>query len=127
MGCGTSPRASFGPKTGSLLATDTLQVSRQQYTAVRRVGTQSYAAMTPGGTAYESTQLNIESLWSGGPFQDPVCSNARNSFLPKIHVYVQSYNGGNKQPSERAQMAQDMQNIHQTIFQDGTIDSECIY
>ena len=28
--------------------------------------------MTPGGTTYEETQLNIESLWSGGPFADPV-------------------------------------------------------
>lgn len=28
--------------------------------------------MTPGGTTFEATQLNIESLWSGGPFQDPV-------------------------------------------------------
>lgn len=32
----------------------------------------SHAAMLPGGTSQESTQLNIESLWSGGPFQDPV-------------------------------------------------------
>lgn len=28
--------------------------------------------MTPGGTTQEITQLNIESLWSGGPFDDPV-------------------------------------------------------
>ena len=26
-------------------------------------------AMIPGGTGQEVTQLNIESLWSGGPFQ----------------------------------------------------------
>ena len=32
--------------------------------------------MLPGGTSQESTQLNIESLWSGGPFQDPVCGPA---------------------------------------------------
>ena len=32
----------------------------------------SCTAMLPGGTSQESTQLNIESLWSGGPFQDPV-------------------------------------------------------
>lgn len=31
------------------------------------------AAMIHGGTIQESIQLNIESLWSGGPFQDPVC------------------------------------------------------
>ncbi|KAH9475953.1 putative alpha-fucosidase A [Psilocybe cubensis] len=36
--------------------------------------------MIPGGTVQETTQLNIESLWSGGPFADPL------------------YNGGNKQP-----------------------------
>lgn len=28
--------------------------------------------MLPGNTNQEVTQLNIESLWSGGPFQDPV-------------------------------------------------------
>lgn len=33
------------------------------------------AATAPGGTTFEMTQLNIESLWSGGPFQDPVCSD----------------------------------------------------
>jgi len=27
-----------------------------------------YLVTTPGGTNYEATQLNIESLWSGGPF-----------------------------------------------------------
>jgi len=29
-------------------------------------------AMLPGGTTQETTQLNIESLWTGGPFADPV-------------------------------------------------------
>lgn len=29
-------------------------------------------AMTPGGTTQEVTQLNMESLWSGGLWQDPV-------------------------------------------------------
>lgn len=29
-------------------------------------------AMIPGGTSQETTQLNIESLWQGGPFADPV-------------------------------------------------------
>jgi alpha-L-fucosidase 2 len=28
--------------------------------------------MVPGGTSNEVTQLNIESLWSGGPFADKV-------------------------------------------------------
>lgn len=36
------------------------------------VGNGYLAAMTPGGVGFESTQLNIESLWSGGPFSDPV-------------------------------------------------------
>lgn len=69
------------------------------------IGNGYLAAMTPGGTTFETTQLNIESLWSGGPFQDP------------------TYNGGNKQPSERTQMAIDVQNIRQTIFSNGTIDN----
>ncbi|KAG9311360.1 glycoside hydrolase family 95 protein [Chiua virens] len=69
------------------------------------VGNGYLAAMLPGGTSQELTQLNIESLWSGGPFQDP------------------SYNGGNSLPSQNAQLAQDMQSIRQTIFASGTIDS----
>ena len=36
------------------------------------VGNGYLGAMTPGGTAQEITQLNIESLWSGGPMADPV-------------------------------------------------------
>ena len=32
-------------------------------------------AMIPGGTDREVTQLNIESLWSGGPFEDPVSND----------------------------------------------------
>lgn len=35
-----------------------------------------------GETVQEVTQLNIESLWSGGPFQDPVClTNAVTAIL----------------------------------------------
>ncbi|KAJ7905032.1 glycoside hydrolase family 95 protein [Mycena leptocephala] len=56
------------------------------------VGNGFLGAMTPGGTAQEITQLNIESLWAGGPFLDPV-----------------HYNGGNKQPSQQAAMATTMQ------------------
>ncbi|KAH7890396.1 glycoside hydrolase family 95 protein [Phlebopus sp. FC_14] len=65
------------------------------------------AAMVPGGTSQESTQLNIESLWSGGPFQDP------------------TYNGGNNLPSQRTQLAEDMQSIRKAIFSSptGTIDN----
>ncbi|KAH8109494.1 glycoside hydrolase family 95 protein [Phellopilus nigrolimitatus] len=62
---------------------------------------------TEPGVIWKSTQLNIESLWSGGPFADP------------------SYNGGNKQPDEQAAMAEAMQTIRQNIFEssDGTINN----
>ncbi|KAH9896616.1 Six-hairpin glycosidase-like protein [Cubamyces lactineus] len=71
------------------------------------IGNGYLAATLLGETAQEVTQLNIESLWSGGPFQDP------------------SYNGGNKLPSDQATMAQDMQVIRQAIFEspNGTIDN----
>ncbi|KAG5651905.1 hypothetical protein H0H81_006986 [Sphagnurus paluster] len=55
--------------------------------------------MVPGGAANEVTQLNIESLWTGGPFNDT------------------TYNGGNKQPSEQNAAAQAIKTIQQTIFQ----------
>ncbi|KAL0958844.1 hypothetical protein HGRIS_014163 [Hohenbuehelia grisea] len=71
------------------------------------VGNGFLAAMTPGGTMQEITQLNIESLWSGGPSADP------------------SYNGGNKQPSEQTAMSQAMQQIRKTIIEspNGEIDT----
>ncbi len=53
--CGTQPLLALGPRVGSLLAMATL------------------LQWSPGGTRVEVTQLNIESLWSGGPFADPVC------------------------------------------------------
>lgn len=83
----------------------------------------THTAMLPGGTSQESTQLNIESLWSGGPFQDPVCGPALH--LKVINSSPQSYNGGNSLPSQHSQLAQDMQRIRQTIFSSssGTIDS----
>lgn len=31
--------------------------------------------MVAGGTSSETTQLNIESLWTGGPFAEPVNTN----------------------------------------------------
>jgi len=55
--------------------------------------------MIPGGTTFETIQLNIESLWSGGPFGDP------------------TYNGGNKPPTESSTLADDMRTIRQKIFQ----------
>ncbi|KAJ6504234.1 glycoside hydrolase family 95 protein [Mycena vitilis] len=72
------------------------------------VGNGFLAAMTPGGAAQEITQLNIESLWAGGPFQDP------------------SYNGGNKQPSEQAAMASAMQGYRDAIFASPTGDIDNI-
>ena len=36
------------------------------------IGNGYLGAMVPGGTTWESVQINIESLWSGGPFADPV-------------------------------------------------------
>lgn len=80
--------------------------------------------MVPGGTFNEVTQLNIESLWSGGPFADPVRLSQYN--LPSIYpILCQSYNGGNKQPSEQFSTAEAMKNIRQAIFQSSTgkIDS----
>ncbi|KAM5541725.1 hypothetical protein V8D89_004454 [Ganoderma adspersum] len=71
------------------------------------VGNGYLAAMVNGRTTQEVTQLNIESLWSGGPFQDP------------------TYNGGNKVASDQTTIAQEMQVIRQAIFQSpsGTIDN----
>ncbi|KAF8631453.1 hypothetical protein AX15_002391 [Amanita polypyramis BW_CC] len=71
------------------------------------VGNGHLGAMIPGGTIQEMTQLNIETLWSGGPFDDP------------------SYNGGNKQLGELAGTAVLMQNIRETIFRSagGDIDN----
>ncbi|KAL1693980.1 glycoside hydrolase family 95 protein [Schizophyllum commune] len=62
-------------------------------------------AMTPGGTTLETTQLNLESLWSGGPFEDS------------------SYNGGNKIPENRDSTRAAMASIRSAIFasENGTI------
>ncbi|GLB41068.1 putative glycosyl hydrolase family 65, N-terminal domain [Lyophyllum shimeji] len=72
------------------------------------VGNGYLAAMVPGGTSSEATQLNIESLWSGGPFSD------------------KSYNGGNKQPGEQLSTAQAMDSIRKQIFQSPTGDISSI-
>ena len=45
--------------------------------------------MTPGGTTYETTQLNIESLWTGGPFADPVQCLYCNPYI----CYIQQSSG----------------------------------
>ncbi|KAI0313168.1 glycoside hydrolase family 95 protein [Amylostereum chailletii] len=62
------------------------------------VGNGFLAEMIPGGTAQEITQLNIESLWSGGPFQDS------------------TYNGNNKPASDKDELAQYVQEKRQAIF-----------
>ncbi|KAG0695845.1 glycoside hydrolase family 95 protein [Suillus ampliporus] len=75
--------------------------------------------MLPGGTSQEATQLNIESLWSGGPFQDTVrvalCKPSPS----------RSYNGGNHLPSQQIRIAENMQRIREAIFSSptGTIDN----
>lgn len=71
------------------------------------VGNGYLGATTPGGSALEVTPLNIDALWSGGPFEDP------------------NYNGGNKQPYEQAAMAAALEQIRHTIFTSdtGTIDN----
>lgn len=86
-----------------------------------------HTAMLPGGTSQESTQLNIESLWSGGPFQDPVRVQTFRLEAIKLMIVCASqlYNGGNSPLSQHTQLAQDMQSIRQNIFSSpsGTIDS----
>ncbi|KAL1751423.1 glycoside hydrolase family 95 protein [Schizophyllum commune] len=69
------------------------------------IGNGYLAAMTPGGTTLESTQLNLESLWSAGPFEDS------------------SYNGGNKIPDNRDSTRAAMASIRSAIFasENGTI------
>ncbi|KAL0064548.1 hypothetical protein AAF712_008493 [Marasmius tenuissimus] len=54
--------------------------------------------MTSGGSTVELTQLNIETLWSGGPFSDP------------------AYNGGNKRPEEANATADALTKYQQAVF-----------
>lgn len=79
--------------------------------------------MLTGGTIQESIQLNIESLWSGGPFQDPVCNHPTCVRITYSH---QTYNGGNSLPSQRTKLAGEMKKIREAIFASpgGTIDSK---
>ncbi|TFK65990.1 glycoside hydrolase family 95 protein [Pluteus cervinus] len=71
------------------------------------IGNGYLGAMIPGGTSVETIQLNVESLWSGGPFEDP------------------GYNGGNKVASEGRITAQAMQRLRNSIFasQNGEVES----
>jgi hypothetical protein len=61
----------LGSENGSLLAMATSQVTA--LTHILFLSAHNWQAMVPGGTSNEVTQLNIESLWSGGSFSDPVC------------------------------------------------------
>ena len=72
MLCGTGLPARLGRRTGSQSVMAILQVRTRELQANRTDHRYAQTAMTPGGTSQEITQLNIESLWSGGPFQDSV-------------------------------------------------------
>lgn len=61
--------AGFPSSGNGLWYTQPATVWSRQYLPI---GNGYLAAMTPGGVQQESLQLNIESLWSGGPFADPV-------------------------------------------------------
>jgi len=82
--------------------------------------------MVPGGTTVDIAHLNIESLWSGGPFADPVSFNIKVTH--SLLTPLQSYNGGNKLPSEALATSEAMERIRQTIFSSptGDINSELI-
>ncbi|QRW13118.1 glycoside hydrolase family 95 protein [Ceratobasidium sp. AG-Ba] len=69
------------------------------------IGNGYLGAMVNGNPTSDRLYLNIESLWSGGPFQDP------------------TYNGGNHQPSEAGYLATQLARIRKTIFDsaNGTI------
>ncbi|VDB95612.1 unnamed protein product [Peniophora sp. CBMAI 1063] len=62
------------------------------------IGNGYLAAMLPGGTAQETTQLNIESLWAGGPFQQP------------------GYDGQSKPLKDRQELAEFVQISRQAVF-----------
>ncbi|KAG9100497.1 hypothetical protein FRC06_004096, partial [Ceratobasidium sp. 370] len=69
------------------------------------IGNGYLGVMVNGNPVSDRLQLNIESLWSGGPFQDP------------------GYNGGNHPPSEAGYLATQLERIRETIFSstNGTI------
>ncbi|KAE9402567.1 glycoside hydrolase family 95 protein [Gymnopus androsaceus JB14] len=73
------------------------------------IGNGYLAAMTPGGMEIEALQLNIESLWAGGPFQDP------------------TYNGGNKLPNETTATHLALEGIRASIFANATGETEDVY
>ncbi|KZV74227.1 glycoside hydrolase family 95 protein [Peniophora sp. CONT] len=70
------------------------------------VGNGYLAAMLSGGTSQETTQLNIESLWTGGPFQ------------------YSNYTGNNKPAQDRDSLAHVVQQSRQAVFasENGTVE-----
>ncbi|KAF9060966.1 glycoside hydrolase family 95 protein [Rhodocollybia butyracea] len=97
-GCTAAP-AGF-PASGNGLWYNT--TSTLWETSYLPVGNGFLGAMSPGGMAVEATQLNIESLWTGGPFLDP------------------TYNGGNHDPSQASFLASAMQSIRDSIWANAT-------
>ncbi|KAG8789221.1 hypothetical protein FRC12_013755 [Ceratobasidium sp. 428] len=65
------------------------------------IGNGYLGAMVNGNPSSDRIQLNIESLWTGGPFQNA------------------SYNGGNHPSSEASYLAAELARIRQTIFTSG--------
>lgn len=74
------------------------------------IGNGYLGAMVNGNPVSDRVQLNIESLWSGGPFADP------------------DYNGGNHPASEAGYLATQLARIRNTIFtsSNGTIEGRCL-
>jgi alpha-L-fucosidase 2 len=68
-----------------------------------------------GAPGAEKIVLNIDSLWSGGPFQSSVRRPA-NSVDEPANLSIQSYTGGN--PS--SEVYQYLPGIREWIFQNGT-------
>lgn len=123
MASGTRPREQYGSKTffQSEMATWLVCASHISQLSARTYGTQRCSP-----AALHGSQLSlISSLFGPG---DP----SKIRYVLRLCVHTrwsdardQSYNGGNSLPSDRTQLAQDMQSIRQTIFSSssGTIDS----
>lgn len=71
MVCGIRRLETCGRENGFPLGMDIWEVETQHF-PTKHYAHDYYKAMVPGGTSNEVTQLNIESLWSGGPFADKV-------------------------------------------------------
>lgn len=85
-----------------------------------------FIAMIPGGTSQEFSQLNIESLWSGGPFAQPVREPCMSLLMSLSHISIQGYDGQSKPLSSRGELAKFVQQSRQAVFAspNGTISSK---